>query len=165
MTTVDWIIVGIIGLSAFVGMFRGFIKEALSLAGWLAAFILASTFAPVLAELFTGIAAPSLRYIAAYACIFVASLIAVALINGFLSALVEATGLSGTDRVLGAAFGLARGFIIILAVVVFLPGLVPVDRDGWWASSVLIPEFTALEEWARDVFESFYKWISSFIGR
>jgi len=165
MTIVDWIIVGAIALSAVVGMFRGFIKEALSLVGWLAAFIIASTFAPALAAEFTGIEAASVRYMAAYAAIFVASLIAVALINGFLSALVEATGLSGTDRVLGAAFGLARGFIIILAVVVFLPGFVPVDKDGWWTSSVLIPEFTALEGWARDIFESFYKWISSFIGR
>ncbi len=129
MTTVDWIIFGIIGLSAFIGLFRGFIKEALSLVGWFAAFVLASTFAHSLGAMFTGIEAESLRYMAAFGSIFIICLIAVALINGFLSALVDATGLNGTDRLLGSVFGIGRGFILILAVVVLLPGVVPVEQD------------------------------------
>lgn len=164
MTIPDWIIVGVIGLSLVVGLFRGFIKEALSLVGWFAAFLLASMFAAKLAPMFTGIDAPSLRHMVAFASIFVAALIAVALINGLLSALVEATGLSGTDRVLGAVFGLGRGLILVLAAVVFLPGFVPIDQDGWWKESVLIPEFLEFEGWARESFESLYQWIAGQFG-
>jgi len=159
MTVPDWVILGVIGTSLVVGAFRGFIKEALSLLGWFAAFILASMFAAKLAPMFTGIDTPSVRHIVAFASIFVASLIAVALINGLLSALVEATGLSGTDRMLGAGFGVGRGLIIVLAAVVFLPGFVPIDQDGWWKESVLIPEFLEFEGWARETFESLYQWI------
>jgi membrane protein required for colicin V production len=105
------------------------------------------------------------RYLAAFGAIFVLSLVAVALINGLLSLLIEATGLSGTDRVLGTVFGLGRGLIVILAAVVFLPGLVPVHQDGWWQTSALIPEFQQFEGWARDVFQQFYSWLQSLIGR
>lgn len=165
MMTVDWIIVGLIGLSALIGAYRGFVKEAMSLVGWFASFVLAMTFADQLAPLFTGIESASVRYLAAFGAIFVLSLVAVALINGLLSLLIEATGLSGTDRVLGTVFGLGRGLIVILAAVVFLPGLVPVHQDGWWQTSALIPEFQQFEGWARDVFQQFYSWLQSLIGR
>ncbi|MEQ3696891.1 MAG: CvpA family protein [Pseudomonadales bacterium] len=165
MMTVDWIIVGLIGFSALIGAYRGFVKEAMSLVGWFASLVLAMTFADQLAPLFTGIEAASVQYLAAFGAIFVLSLVAVALINGVLSLLIEATGLSGTDRVLGAVFGLGRGLIVILAAVVFLPGLVPVDQDGWWQTSVLIPEFQQFEGWARDIFQQFYSWLQSLMGR
>ena len=161
MNWADWAIVGVLGLSALISVVRGFIKEAVSLLIWLAAAVVASVFHERLAVwLVDFIGTPSLRLVAAWIALFVSVLIVGGLINFLLGQLVKATGLSGTDRLLGIVFGVARGLIIVMAVLIFLPQVVPVTQDPWWHESVLIPEFLKFEDWARDVgaaFVDFFK--------
>ena len=149
MIWVDWVIVGILAVSAGISAIRGFVKEALSLAIWVVAIIVAGIFyqtlAPLLANL---IETPSLRVAAAWLLIFVGVLILGAIVNYLLGQLVEATGLSGTDRLLGVLFGVARGAIIVMVVLIFLPDILPVEQDPWWNQSVLIPHFLRFENWA-----------------
>src|SRR5262245_41391689 len=138
MNWADWVIVGIFSLSCLIGILRGFVSEAFSLFIWVAAALIARLFGSrVEVDLVGHIEVSSVRIMAAYAILFVATLLLGAMLSYLISALVRATGLSGTDRLLGMVFGAARAFIIVIAVLVLLPGLAPVNQDEWWSSSKL----------------------------
>lgn len=150
MNWADWTIVAILVLSGLISIKRGFVKEALSLATWILAVIIAFLFSERLAVLLAdSIATPSVRELVAFAILFIATLLVGAMVNYLIGELVRITGLSGTDRVLGMIFGLARGFIIVMALLIFLPSLIPVNKDGWWHESRLVPHFLSFEHWAR----------------
>lgn len=151
MNWADWAIIAILCLSMTIGLVRGFIKEAISLAVWVAAVALAMLFYQSLATYLVDIISTvSLRFLAAWVVIFVAVLLFGGLLNYLLGKLVEATGLSGTDRLLGLLFGAARGGIIVITILIILPGLLPVEQDAWWQQSILIPQFLHFEDWARE---------------
>ncbi|RRJ84918.1 CvpA family protein [Aestuariirhabdus litorea] len=148
-TWVDWAILAIIAISALISISRGFFREALSLATWIAAVIIAWTFGGSLSLMFTHyIEIPSVRIIAACVLLFIATLMVGAMINHLIAELVKMTGLSGTDRALGMAFGACRG-ILIVVVLVGLVGFSPVQNDSWWQQSRLIPHFQILAEWSK----------------
>jgi membrane protein required for colicin V production len=149
MTWVDYTILAVIGLSALISLVRGFVREALSLAGWILAFWVALTFTRELADLLPlSISVPSARLAVGFLLLFVCALLLTALVNFLAVQLVEKTGLSGTDRLLGAGFGIARGAVII-AILVLLAGFTAVPRDPWWRSSALVPHFQQLALWIR----------------
>jgi membrane protein required for colicin V production len=149
MNWADWLIIAIIVISSLISLKRGFIKEALSLVTWVAAFIVARLFTDNLSVLLADyIDTPSARIVAAFALLFIMTLFAGALLNKMVCALVIATGLSGTDRALGMIFGIARGGVLIVVMVTLL-GMSPVIQDHWWRESTLIPHFLLMEEWTR----------------
>lgn len=151
----DWVILSIILLSSLMSLRRGFVKEALSLVTWLAAFIVARLFSDSLAILLEPyIDLPSFRAIAAFMILFIATLILGALVSFIIGELVKLTGLSGTDRLLGIFFGVARGLILVIALVAVL-GLTPITRDPWWQQSSLIPQFELMVEWSKAKAEQF----------
>ena len=150
MNWADYFIIGLIVLSMLVSLWRGFIKEALSLATWIVAFLVALNFSDVLAQRLTPwVELPSARAVAAFAGLFLIVLILGALVNFLIGQLVSKTGLAGTDRILGTVFGVARG-VIIVAVVVMLAGVTPLPRDPWWQASQLMPHFERLALWLAD---------------
>lgn len=161
----DWAIIAIIVISTIVSLIRGFVKEALSLACWVIAFIVARSFYTHLATLFEGlITTPSLRLLAAFVLLFVVTLIVGALINHLISAIVKSTGLSGTDRMLGMVFGLVRGFILVV-VIIALARLTPLKEDPWWSESVLVQQFEDIEAWSRSVFGDPLEGILETVGK
>ncbi|WP_096084522.1 CvpA family protein [Agaribacterium haliotis] len=165
MNWADWVILAILAVSSLISLKRGFIKEALSLVNWVAAFFIAMAFRGVLADLLeTWITAASLREMLAFAALFASTLIVGALVSNLISEFVRITGLSGTDKTIGMVFGLLRGFVVIMAILLLVPHLVPIDQDGWWQQSLLIPELLKLEGWCRgitaDVAELFSKLFS-----
>ena len=89
------------------------------------------------------IVVPSLRLAAAFLIVFVGVLILSGFVVFLIGLLVETTNMSGTDRVLGVVFGLARG-IAIIGVLVALAGLTPLPQDPWWSQSVTLPHFERL---------------------
>jgi membrane protein required for colicin V production len=155
----DWTIVAIVGISCIFSLLRGFVKEALSLVAWVLASFVAITFHERLAAVFAKwIDTPSLRLILAFAALFVLTLLLGALINKLLHTLIAASGLSGLDRLLGTVFGLARGLLIVLAIVIWVPMVVPVKQDSWWYQSALIPHFENSEGLAREAFAAVMGW-------
>lgn len=146
MIWIDYVIVGIVALSALVGFSRGLVREVLSLAIWVAAALVAWSFYQDLAvHLEPWIGAPSVRLGAAFLLLFLTVLILGTIAGHLLTLLVEKTGLSGTDRVLGVLFGGARGAVLV-AMLVFLAGFTPIPEDAWWKESILIGRFQVLAE-------------------
>ncbi|EAR61766.1 CvpA family protein [Neptuniibacter caesariensis] len=150
MNWADWTILTIIAISSLFSLKRGFVREALSLVTWVSAFIVARLFSQSLSFLLEPyIETPSVRVVAAFAILFIATLIVGVLINKLIGALIEATGLSATDRILGIGFGAARGGLIIVAIVALI-GMSPAINDRWYQESQLIPHFAMMEAWTKD---------------
>ena len=148
MEYVDYAVLGIILISILVGTLRGFIKEVFSLAVWAAAFLVAFQYSGALAlTLENHIELPSVRTSLAFAGLFLAVLLVGGLITYLIGMLVEKTGLSGTDRLLGGVFGALRGLILIL-VLMLVAGLTPVPKDPWWQQSRTIQSMIPLAEWS-----------------
>ena len=144
---IDYIIIGIIAFSIIVSLLRGFVREVLSIASWVVAFIVASQFYPSLAAYLTQIDSLYIRNGTAIGILFVLTLIVGAIVNFVIAQLVDKTGLTGTDRVLGAAFGLLRGVLIVAAVLFFLDTFTNFEQTEWWKESKLIPHFGFIIEW------------------
>ena len=150
MNWIDVAILAIISLSAVISLFRGFVREAISLAVWAAAFWVAITFSDKLIPMLSGlIDSPAIQLTVAFVILFLLVLIAGAMINYLISQLVKKTGLGGTDRMLGVIFGIGRG-IIIVGILVLLGGLPPLYEEVWWQESTLIKHFQELAIWMRD---------------
>ena len=164
MNWADWVILAIVGFSCLISIKRGFVKEAMSLVVWALAFFIAVVFADRLAVLFQdSVASASLRYVLAFAALFCATLIIGAMVNYLLAELVRMTGLSGTDRLFGMVFGLARGLIVVMAILILLPMALPVDQDQWWRQSQLIPHLLLIEQWCKDSFALLVEWGSQLL--
>lgn len=146
MNPADAAIAIIVAISVVIGLVRGLVVEVLSLVIWIAAVALAIALGPQVAEWFGGsIELPSARVALGYAIVFITVLVAGAIVVFLMRKLVQGTGLSGTDRVLGMVFGLARGAIVVV-VLVLLVGFTPLPRDPWWRESRALPVFQTLAE-------------------
>ena len=86
--------------------------------------------------------------VVSFTILFVMTLIITALLNRLAGQLVTRTGLSGTDRMIGMIFGIARG-VVVVSVLVLLAGLTTMPQDPWWHESVLIDVFHKLALWLR----------------
>ncbi len=147
MIWADFLILAILGVSALVGFWRGFMRESVSLLTWIAAFgvgiLLTQRLAPFLGGL---IGSRSVRVVLVFTALFIATLLIGAMVNHFVGLAVEKTGLTGTDRTLGIVFGLLRG-VAIVAILVLLAGLTTLPREGWWHASLLMPYFVRIATW------------------
>ena len=153
MVWIDFAILIIIALSTIVSLVRGFVKEAMSLAVWVAAFFIASWYYTDLASYFTGIEDEMVRNAVAVLALFIATLIVGAIVNYVLGQLVHKTGLTGTDRVLGGVFGALRGVLIVSAVLFFVDSFTGLASAEWWQQSVMIPHFAVFIQWFFEYFQ------------
>ena len=139
MAPVDWIMLAIVLGSVLLGAWRGLVFEVISVAGWFAAFIVSQLYAPEAAAwLPMAGATEPMRYAAGFVLIFVLVLFAVGLVAWLVKRIVEAVGLRPIDRVLGAAFGVFRGVLLLLAVAVVV-GMTPLQASAAWKESAGAP--------------------------
>jgi len=147
----DALILSIIVISSLISLSRGFVKEALSLVTWIVAAVIAWMFGGSLAHHFQPyIDTHSIRVITACAILFLVTLLIGALVNFLITQLVRATGLTGTDRLLGMVFGAARGLVLVI-ILIGLLSLAPVEHDAWWQQSTLIPHFLLIADWSKNL--------------
>ena len=136
LSITDWFLLGVLAASMLMGLWRGLVYEVLSLAGWVTAFFLAQWLATdVIAWIpFVQGAAASVQYAVGFAVVFVASLFVSAFLSWLIKKVIESVGLRPVDRVLGGAFGLARGVVLLLALTVVLQ-LTGMSHNDWWQSA------------------------------
>lgn len=150
MTSFDYAVIAIIVLSAVVGWWRGFMYELFSLIGWLAAFIVARTFSeqalPYVPE---AVGAVHIRSAAAFAALFIMTLIVGALFAWFLARLAKFAGLSGMDGKFGAIFGMMRGMLVVVALV-WLGGLTDLPQLPFWRNALSSKPLQEAALYAKD---------------
>ena len=136
MPTLDFVFIGVLLASLLLGAWRGLVFEVLSVVSWAAAFVVAQWFAPDVAQkLPLAGAGEAVRYALAFAVVFVACVFAGGLLAALVKKLFAAVGLQPADRALGAAFGLVRGVVLLLAATVVIL-MTPLKSDEWWQQSV-----------------------------
>ncbi len=161
LNAADWIIVSVIGVSTLASLLRGFVREAISLVGWVLAFVAAMLLSERLGyQLSAWISDETGRRVVAFVLLFVMTLIAVGLCGRLLARLIRFAGLGVFDRVLGMAFGFGRGVFVLLAAVVMLRGLLQPERFAWWQDSVLLPHLLLLEGWFREFTAVLSAWLA-----
>ena len=141
---IDYIIVSILGLSVLLGFMRGFISELLALLTWIAAFYASWLFGTRVATCFAHhIQSSEVRLAIGYGSCFIVTLILGALLHFFVKRLVQGTGISGTDRLLGMCFGIVRGTLLV-TLMMFLIRFSPLKHNPWWQQSLLLPTFQSI---------------------
>ncbi len=151
MPWLDYVIIGVIVISAIISLARGFVREAFSLAIWILAFWISwSFFRELEGHLQPWVNSPTVRLGVAFAALMILTLVIGGLVNYLIIQMVERTGMSGTDRLIGMVFGAARG-VLLVSVLVLLSGLTPLPQEDWWVASQLVPYFQELAYWLRDL--------------
>ncbi len=167
---VDYIVLIIFFLSILIGLKRGLVKEVIALVTLIAAIIIAALFSNPLAEMIThsasvqsavnqasasigANAAQPVSYAAlgiSFALLFIATIIVGAIISSLLNIAVQ-TGILGIgNRLLGAVFGLVRGFFINL-VIIFVVQLTPLGNQAWWHQSQFVTSFQTAVQWLGNI--------------
>ena len=161
MVTVDWVFLAVLGFSMMLGAWRGLVYEVLSVLGWLVSFYAAQYFAPVVAGwLPFQSSSETVRYAAAFALVFVAAVFIAGLLAFFMKKLIESIGLRPVDRTMGAAFGLVRGVILLLAAAVVI-NLTAFEKSVWWQESKGAPVLNAALKGLKPVLpEQFAKYLN-----
>jgi membrane protein required for colicin V production len=132
---VDWTLVATVLLSVVLGLARGLVFEVMSVVGWVVAWFGAQWFAPEVAvHLPVGVPGSSINVAAAFALTFIAALVVWGLLAKLVRLLVHATPLSIIDRLMGGAFGILRGVLLLLAVAMVV-ALSPAAKSAAWQQS------------------------------
>jgi membrane protein required for colicin V production len=140
MNALDWLLVILLAYSAVRAFLRGFFQEAFALGGLILGFLFACWFyRPLALDLKGLITSTQIAELAAFLLILAGSMILASLVGRLLRHTASAIGLGFVDRVLGAAFGLVRGallgVVLLLALTAFLPSA------PWIENSHLAPYF------------------------
>lgn len=151
MTLFDYAVLGIAGASLALGVWRGLVSEVLALVAWVVGFFVAREGAHSAGRGLSNVLPdPALQYVAGFAMMFIAVLVAIAVVRFVVRRLLSAAGLGLTDRMMGGVFGLGRAMIIVLAIVL-AGGFTAFPRERWWSEATLAPPLEtavlALKPW------------------
>lgn len=150
----DWLILLVWVVSSIYGVVRGFAREALSILGWVSAFLLANTLADAVAGLGRNVIdEPTTRYLLGWMLTFAAVLLTFGVVAAFLSKQMRQPGFNIGNRLLGGIFGLLRGVIIVAAVSILLRAALPDSNEDLLDSAVLMEPVEWVAEWIGANFE------------
>lgn len=137
LTGFDYLILAILVVSILLSISRGVVREVLSLASWIIAFMVANSFAARFAPMLPStIGGESLRILLAFVALFLATLVAMSLVTLLTSALFRTVGLGFADRFFGSLFGFIRGLVVVL-VIVLAAGLTALPQEPFWRKAAL----------------------------
>jgi membrane protein required for colicin V production len=143
MTNVDYVVVAIVAGSAVVGMMRGLITELLSLCSWMLAGWCAKKYSPLALEFVPhAIQGNGIRLACAFVLVFVLVWVLTSLLRTALTTMVDSIGLGAVNHFFGAAFGLARGLLLVL-ILTLLGGLTNWPQQPSWRNAALVPALEA----------------------
>lgn len=160
MTLFDYLVLFIFITSIIVSMMRGLLKEILSLAGWVVAFLVAIAYGEQFAELIP-FEEPSFRLITAFISLFIGTRLLMGLLTMAIDSIVNASGLKMMDRGLGIVFGITRGGIIVLALML-IGGMTNLPQQPFWQHALSRP---MMEEVASSVVPSIKSYLPESVSR
>jgi membrane protein required for colicin V production len=147
MPFVDIAIAIVIAISIAIGFFRGFVKEAMSIASLMIAIWAAFNFGAEAGTFSDSwLSSPELQLWFGRVLVFVVVLMLGGLLSWAVARLVRLSVLSGTDRVLGMMFGLIRGAVLV-AVMVMGGQYANMDQKSWWQASIFMPYMEFVADW------------------
>jgi membrane protein required for colicin V production len=150
----DWLILLVWVVSSIYGVVRGFAREALSILGWVSAFLLANMLGDAVAGLGQNVIdEPTTRYLLGWVLTFAAVLLMFGVIAAFLSKQMRQPGFNIGNRLLGGIFGLLRGVIIVAALSILLRAGLPDSNEDLLDSAVLMEPVEWVAEWIGANFE------------
>jgi membrane protein required for colicin V production len=139
VTIFDYLVLFVLIASVIISTMRGLVKEMLSLLGWIVAFVIANAWGESLAGLLPDvIPGHATRLIVAFLALFIGVRLLMMLLIMAIDAVIKASGLSLADRGLGGLFGLARGFVLVLAGVLVC-GMTAIPQQAFWKDALLSP--------------------------
>ncbi len=148
----DYAIIGVMAFSVLISIVRGFVREALSLTTWIIAIWVGATYSSLLSPMLAPyIHSTMVRGVVAFFILFAGTLIIGTMASFLITQIVHKTGLTGTDRMLGIVFGLARGALVV-AILLLIGSLTTMPQSPWWKGSVLIPHFKPMAVWLQGFF-------------
>lgn len=149
MPLIDIIIIAFFAISILIGVYRGFVKEVLSVTSWVLAAVIAFKFgeqASVYVKPY--IKQEPLDLAVAYVAVFLLTLIAFSVISHIISQIFNSSGMTGFDRSLGSLFGALRAAIVI-AILIMVGRFMALDNQQWWLDSGFLDYFEPLVEWLK----------------
>lgn len=147
MTIVDFVIIVAVLASVVVGVIRGIVREAIAIAALLIAIWAALHLGPYAGGWLGGsMGSSELELWAGRFLVFIIILAIGGLTGWGVSKIVRMAGLSGTDRSLGAVFGLLRA-VVLIGLFVLLGRYAAFDAETWWLESSLIPYAETVADW------------------
>lgn len=161
MTLFDYVVLAVVTLSVILGLFRGMVREVMSLVNWAVAFYVANHYgADLIVYLeWTETLSPAMKALVGCAAAFLASMLVGAVLMGLLGRIISAAGLGFLDRGLGAVFGLGRGVLIVL-ILVTAGGFTSLPKQAFWRDAMLSPyAVDAVRELKPHLPESVAKWV------
>ncbi len=133
ITLLDGILLAIMLISGVLAMIRGFVREVLSIASWVAAAVAAYFFYGSLKPfVLQHVANDTLATAIAAGAVFLVTLILVSYITMRISDFVLDSRIGALDRTLGFVFGAARGFLLVVVALLFFNWFVPEPRQPNW---------------------------------
>lgn len=160
----DLIIIGVIGLSALTGLFRGAVKEIIALGIWIVAIWMGYNYSKSLTPwLQSYISDQSARTVVAFLIILFGVLLAGGIINTILSFMLRRTGLSGMDKILGMVFGFARG-VFIVSLILATVKMTSLPYEQYTANSALCAQLNPVINWISGYFPAFINRVKSVDG-
>jgi len=144
---VDWTIVAILGFSMVVSILRGFLREVISLATWVAAVWISFHHTHDVSVLLEGhVQSDMMRMLISVGVLFFATLIVGVLVNVMIGGMMMRSRLSLADRFLGVVFGATRG-ILLVTLLTMVGGMTMLPQSDWWANATLVPYFEHSASW------------------
>jgi membrane protein required for colicin V production len=139
VTLFDYLVLFVLVASIVISTLRGLVREVLSLASWIAAFVIANAYGGLLAQwLPQAVPGELVRLILAFVILFIGVRILMGLLMLMVEALIKASGLTVVDRGLGSLFGLGRGLLIVMTAVL-LCGMTAIPQQHFWKEALLSP--------------------------
>jgi membrane protein required for colicin V production len=175
----DYAVLFIFAMSMLAGFMRGVVKEVISLVTWIAAFVIASMFATKLAAYFTSSSVgqsmtnvaggmnTSLSYLTLGLCflaLFIATLIAGSIINFLFTTASQGLGIGFVNRLLGAAFGVVRGYLVVL-IILFVISISPLTSQVWWGQSQFVASFKPAMQWLGETIQPGFQNLKNSLGQ
>ncbi|NQD37537.1 CvpA family protein [Permianibacter sp. IMCC34836] len=148
MVWVDWAIIGVIVISALLSLWRGFVREAVALTGWVLAFFLARAFHGNLAPYLSDDIRPAgVKFAIAWVAIFLVVLFVSYLLAKLGQVLIDKAGLTTPDRLLGMAFGVLRGLAVCAALVIVSKAFTRLPESKEWQQARLVSPLETVGDW------------------